>query len=315
MVPDNCDCDSAANYGGGSGAALQVSDMTQDIRAALEELLTNYQLACEEAIICISRETREKRIAAHNAILAALAAPPVQSEAVGYEFRTYYHDPDDEGWGGWFRCSKEEYERLKGDPTVEVRALYAAPADGQVEHQYWNDTPEAKAARVQVGIDPTPQADKLEVRVPKHCNSPTVRQIVQDCGFDQALAWGAVCAALEAYERNAQPAPGAVEEIAAERERQKSVEGWTTEHDDEHGELQLASAALSYVAHCVGYSWVINSFPDGAARYIASPTPEFWPWDEEWWKPKEPRRDLVRAGALIVAEIERMDRALRAKEK
>lgn len=33
-----------------------------------------------------------------------------------------------------------------------------------------------------------------------------------------------------------------------------------------------------------------------------------WPWSREWWKPKNPRRDLVKAGALIVAEIERLDR-------
>ena len=31
-------------------------------------------------------------------------------------------------------------------------------------------------------------------------------------------------------------------------------------------------------------------------------------WDSEWWKPKDRRRDLIRAGALIVAEIERLDR-------
>lgn len=36
--------------------------------------------------------------------------------------------------------------------------------------------------------------------------------------------------------------------------------------------------------------------------------PPTWPWGAEWWKPKEPRRDLVRAGALIIAEIERLDR-------
>lgn len=33
-----------------------------------------------------------------------------------------------------------------------------------------------------------------------------------------------------------------------------------------------------------------------------------WPWDERWWKPEGGRRDLVKAGALIIAEIERLDR-------
>jgi hypothetical protein len=36
-----------------------------------------------------------------------------------------------------------------------------------------------------------------------------------------------------------------------------------------------------------------------------------WPskWAEHWFKPKDPRRDLVRAAALCIAEIERLDRA------
>lgn len=35
-----------------------------------------------------------------------------------------------------------------------------------------------------------------------------------------------------------------------------------------------------------------------------------WPrsWSRAWWKPKNPRRDLVRAAALLIAEIERLDR-------
>ncbi|MEB3421767.1 hypothetical protein VK682_24660 [Salipiger manganoxidans] len=43
---------------------------------------------------------------------------------------------------------------------------------------------------------------------------------------------------------------------------------------------------------------------------------QLWPWDRKWWKPTTPRRDLVKAGALIVAEIERLDRAaLRAAQE
>lgn len=33
-----------------------------------------------------------------------------------------------------------------------------------------------------------------------------------------------------------------------------------------------------------------------------------WPWDEHWWKSTTRRRDLVKAGALVAAEIERIDR-------
>jgi len=89
-----------------------------------------------------------------------------------------------------------------------------------------------------------------------------------------------------------------IDEIAAERKRQIEVEGWTAEHDDRehpHGELTKAAAAYALGEGVLGGSpWV----------WI-----RLWPWSPAWWKPKNRRRDLIRAGALIVAEIERLDRA------
>jgi hypothetical protein len=46
----------------------------------------------------------------------------------------------------------------------------------------------------------------------------------------------------------------------------------------------------------------------GAGRSYPRP-PQQWPWLSKWWKPKDRRRDLVRAAALVIAEIERLDRA------
>jgi hypothetical protein len=79
----------------------------------------------------------------------------------------------------------------------------------------------------------------------------------------------------------------AIADIAAERERQISAEGWTPEHDDAHDDGALAKAAACYAR--------------GSRQY--------WPWARVWWKPRDKRANLVRAGALIVAEIERLDRA------
>ncbi|HCF3475434.1 TPA: hypothetical protein ACHSVP_002604 [Pseudomonas aeruginosa] len=45
---------------------------------------------------------------------------------------------------------------------------------------------------------------------------------------------------------------------------------------------------------------------DGTAALLVSLA---WPWDEQWWKPSTARRDLVKACALALAEIERLDRA------
>lgn len=83
-------------------------------------------------------------------------------------------------------------------------------------------------------------------------------------------------------------------EIKVERARQQAQEGWTPQHDDGHMNGDLASAAAAYALSAAGFS-----------RGRVTP---FWPWAPKWWKPTTSRRDLVKAGALIVAEIERLDR-------
>ncbi|MEH3399160.1 hypothetical protein POW04_10040 [Enterobacter cloacae] len=85
----------------------------------------------------------------------------------------------------------------------------------------------------------------------------------------------------------------AVQSVISERQRQQSAEGWTPEHDDQYGESQLLWASSCYVLN------TIQPF---------NRIPLDWPWAPEWWKPTNPRRDLVKAGALILAEIERIDR-------
>lgn len=87
----------------------------------------------------------------------------------------------------------------------------------------------------------------------------------------------------------------AITDVIAERQRQVNVEGWTHLNDDAYYENQLSQAAGSYALH---------AFDDGQRNFV----PAWWPWDESWWKPSNPRRNLVKAGALILAEIERLDR-------
>lgn len=96
----------------------------------------------------------------------------------------------------------------------------------------------------------------------------------------------------------------AARDVLAERERQVSVEGWTPAHDDENDDGQLASAAACYA---------FPTWQRRGALAISAGTdmPSAWPWAREWWKPSpdDRRRELVKAGALILAEIERLDRA------
>ena len=88
----------------------------------------------------------------------------------------------------------------------------------------------------------------------------------------------------------------AILDVIAERQRQQSVEGWMPEHDDEHCNGELAMAAVCYINE----TETVNR--NGGK-------PWGWPWDASWWKPNARRRNLVKAGALILAEIERIDRA------
>jgi len=92
----------------------------------------------------------------------------------------------------------------------------------------------------------------------------------------------------------------AIDSIAAERRRQVEAEGWTPEHDDAHDKCELARAAACYA---------LAPSPLGIEREWVYPgSPKGWPWSGTWWKPGFYRRNLVKAGALIVAEIERWDR-------
>lgn len=93
--------------------------------------------------------------------------------------------------------------------------------------------------------------------------------------------------------------PQAWLDVQAERRRQITAEGWTPEHDDEHSHGQMARAAACYAL-------AGSSAPnDGTAALLVSLA---WPWDEQWWKPSTARRDMVKACALGLAEIERLDR-------
>ncbi|WP_227699806.1 hypothetical protein [Raoultella ornithinolytica] len=88
----------------------------------------------------------------------------------------------------------------------------------------------------------------------------------------------------------------AAADVLAERKRQVTAEGWTPGHDDEYEHGELADAAGCYALSSELFD-------------CAGEPPRPWPWPDEWWKPTNRRRDLVKAGALILAEIERLDRA------
>lgn len=86
----------------------------------------------------------------------------------------------------------------------------------------------------------------------------------------------------------------AARDVLAERRRQVDQEGWTPAHDDQYRDHELSCAAGCYAMHTLAYP--------------AGNPPPAWPWAADWWKPTTHRRNLVKAGALIQAAIERLDR-------
>lgn len=109
-----------------------------------------------------------------------------------------------------------------------------------------------------------------------------------------------------------------IELIAAERQRQIDTEGWTALHDDGHKQGEMAAAAICYAAPTPVFR--IRELSRGFQ--FTDP----WPWDEEWDKRRYDRtgmlllaenyktpqriRNLAKAGALIAAEIDRLQRTL-----
>ena len=114
------------------------------------------------------------------------------------------------------------------------------------------------------------------------------------------------CGSLPAPKGISRGPTQAVLDVLAERRRQIETEGWTPLHDDAHDVGDLSSAAMGYAQ-----SAACQLSHDGLTL---EGTPLFWPWEASWFKPSTARRDLIKAGALILAEIERLDRMAERQE-
>jgi hypothetical protein len=85
---------------------------------------------------------------------------------------------------------------------------------------------------------------------------------------------------------------------AIELERVEQRKRWGDDHDDEHDEGELLYAAICYA-----------QFRLDDPHYPPERVPDAWPFEpENWHAHRDRRRNLVKAGALIAAEIDRLDR-------
>jgi len=112
-----------------------------------------------------------------------------------------------------------------------------------------------------------------------------------------------------------EPTKGA-KDVTAERLRQIEEEGYHCLHDDLNKPGEIARAALNYVVCAftcqklgVKETQVPPPYTNEAYTSLA------WPWSFDSWKPGTVRRMYVKAAALLIAEIDRMDRAEEDSER
>ena len=98
----------------------------------------------------------------------------------------------------------------------------------------------------------------------------------------------------------------ALRDVIAERQRQIHKECFDFARDDAHVTGGMAVAAACYAD--------ASTWPPGKREDRKDKPPSWWPWSSKWWKITTPRRDLVKAAALLLAEIERLDRRERDNE-
>lgn len=87
----------------------------------------------------------------------------------------------------------------------------------------------------------------------------------------------------------------ALEMIAEKHRTNREHKGYTEHHDDQHVAGELADGAIAFIMQDL----------EGTSKNAK----DWWPFEEETFEPSDdPIRNLVKAGALIVAEIERRQR-------
>lgn len=92
-----------------------------------------------------------------------------------------------------------------------------------------------------------------------------------------------------------------IEIISDERTRQVALERFNPLHDAQHHRGELATAAACY-AGIAGAQAKFKSVGISGVK-----PPNHWPFERESWKPADdPVRTLAKAGALIAAEIDRI---------
>lgn len=169
--------------------------------------------------------------------------------------------------------------------TAEGGAALAATPEAQAEHEALRNVYES--ARAVLRYDGVDQKRAVQERDGLIEAIEAVKTI--DAGYwEPAPAAGVPAAATDALTQ-------AARDVLDERKRQQQVEGYEKDADDEYVNGELASASATYALLASGAEgWRIT---------------DHWPWSGVSLKVADSRRMAIKSGALILAEIERIDRA------
>jgi len=182
------------------------------------------------------------------------------------------------------------------DYMHKLRAIIASVPDDRKTPNVASAAQQAAApgAQLVIGVA-APQGATISIMQP-HADGTTTVIYGGTHPAGDSMGRAVVAAAPSALGTPEAPQTAAARDVLAERQRQVEQEGWTPAHDDAYVDGQLASAAVAY-----------------AQAYTPYLVPSSWPWAVEWFKAGNDRRNMVKAGALILAEIERLDRAAAPK--
>lgn len=106
-----------------------------------------------------------------------------------------------------------------------------------------------------------------------------------------------------------------IELIKKERARQIS-KGYTKEHDEDETAMQLSYAAASFIVNAQNLFFKDHTHYDGMGNITRLQSrdldtkkfKEVWPWaDHDGRKKADIKTSLIKAGALIAAEIDRLN--------
>lgn len=261
-------------------------DLTQQAEAERPELWAVHAQGPDELYAAFSREDAEKHAAELNALpmpegiaVGAVVVPSPWSAVQHWQYLAEQEQDHKNEIAGRLRqleliCEGLPQDAIDGGWTVQGIRGYAKCLEDQLK---------AALARVAELDQALAEKDPFGAKLNR------ISEKLERCD-----------ALLAARAAQAGQVPQAWIDVQAERRRQIEAEGWTPEHDDAHSHGQMARAAACYAL-------AGSSAPnDGTAALLVSLA---WPWDEQWWKPSTARRDLVKACALALAEIERLDRA------